>query len=73
MQPSLASRMEEANTALVVNGNLDTVDDFFTPDYVAHITERDLEGGPAGVRQFVRMLRGAFSGLAERLLLSRKH
>jgi hypothetical protein len=32
MDQSLASRIEAANSALVVDGNIDAVGEFFTPD-----------------------------------------
>ena len=63
MDQSHASRIEAANAALIVNGRLDAADEFFTPDYVVHVTGRDLSGGPAFVRQFVRTLHDAFSDL----------
>jgi predicted ester cyclase len=62
MDRSLGSLIEAANTALIADGNLDAAEEFFTPDYVAHLTERDLEGGGA-VRGFVRMLHEAFSDI----------
>jgi steroid delta-isomerase-like uncharacterized protein len=42
-------------------GNLDVVDEVYTPDYVGH-NAGDPEGvrGPEGVKQFVDLYRGAF-------------
>lgn len=63
MDQSHASTIEAANAALIASGDLEQADAFFTPEYVGHTTERDLTGGPAGVRQFVSMLLEAFSEL----------
>jgi len=63
MESTQASRIIEANAALLVRGDLDAADEFFTAAYVAHTTARDLTGGPAGVRRFVGALRKAFSDL----------
>ena len=51
MDRPLASRIQAANSALVVNGNLDAVGEFFTPDYVAHLTDEDLTGGHGAIRR----------------------
>ncbi len=44
MSRSLASKIEAANSALIAEGNLDAVGDFFTTDYVAHLTDQDMTG-----------------------------
>ena len=53
--------IEAANAALIVNGKLDTVGDFFAPDYVAHVTGQDFSGGHEVVKKIVRAYRRAFS------------
>ena len=63
MDRSLASKIQAANSALIVNGDLDAVGEFFTSDYVAHLTERDMEGGHDWIRGFLSMLHGAFADL----------
>ena len=63
MDRSLASKIQAANSALIVNGDLDAVGEFFTLDYVAHLTERDMEGGHDWIRGFLNMLHGAFADL----------
>ncbi len=63
MNRSLASKIQAANSALIANGNLDAVGDFFTPDYVAHLTDRDMEGGHDWIRRFLGMLQRAFPDL----------
>ena len=60
MASSLGARIKAANSALIVNGNLEAVGEFFTSDYVAHVTDRDMEGGHDTIRRFLRALRRAF-------------
>lgn len=47
----------------MANGNLDAIAEFFTPDYVAHLTDEDLTGGHAAIRRVVGMYRRAFKDL----------
>lgn len=63
MSRSLASRIEAANAALIVDGDLDAVRAFFAPDYVAHLTEQDLTGGHEAIRRVLGLYRRAFHGL----------
>ena len=63
MSRSLASKIEAANSALIAKGNLDAVGEFFTVDYVAHLTDQDMTGGHAAIRGLVGMYRRAFSDL----------
>ncbi|HEV7242911.1 MAG TPA: ester cyclase [Thermoanaerobaculia bacterium] len=63
MARSLVSTIHAANTTLIVEGNMDAVGEFFTPDYVAHVTSKDLPGGHGGIRRYLRMLRHAFPSL----------
>jgi len=63
MDPSLASRIQAANSALIAGGNLDAVAEFFTPDYVAHLTDQDLTGGHGAIRRFLGELQRAFPDL----------
>ena len=60
MDPSLVSRIQAAHSSLLTDGNLEAIGEFFTPDYVAHITDRDMEGGHDVIRGFLSMLRRAF-------------
>lgn len=55
--------IELANQTLLINGELDRVADFFTADYVAHVTGRDFVGGHEVVKKMVREYRRAFSQL----------
>lgn len=52
--------IHEANAALLEQGHLDAVEQFFTPDYIAHITDRDMKGGHKGIREVVSLIRNAF-------------
>ena len=62
MKGSLASKIQAANWALIGNGNLDAIGEFFAPDYVGHLTDRDMEGHDA-IRGFLGMLQSAFPDL----------
>lgn len=63
MEPSLASKIQAANSALIANGDVDAIGEFFTPDYVAHLTEPEAIVGHDAIRGFLNMLRSAFSDL----------
>ena len=63
MDKSLASVIQAANSALIADGNLDAVGDFFTPDYVAHLTDQDMGGGHGDIRRVLRMYQSAFPDL----------
>ena len=63
MNQSLTSKIRAANSALITEGKLDAIGDFFTPDYVAHLTDRDTHGGDDVVDKFLGMLRSAFPDL----------
>jgi steroid delta-isomerase-like uncharacterized protein len=63
MSRSLASKIKAANSALITNGDLDAVGEFFTSDYVAHLTDEDMTGGHAAIRRVAGMYRRAFSDL----------
>lgn len=60
MPDSLPNTIKAANTELIANANADAVGDFFSPDYVAHVTEQDMTGGHRFVRRFLGMLQKAF-------------
>jgi steroid delta-isomerase-like uncharacterized protein len=62
MSQSLTSKIEAANRALIAEGRLDTVEDFFAAGYVAHGTDQRIEGHGAILR-FVRELQRAFPDL----------
>src|SRR5262245_6950820 len=63
MRRSFASKIKAANSALMANGNLDAVAEFFTPDYVTHLTDEDMTGGHDAIRRVLGMYRRAFADL----------
>lgn len=63
MRPSLANRIREANSTLVARGDVEAVGDYFTPDYVAHLTDRDMKDGHDWIRGFLAKVRRAFPDL----------
>jgi predicted ester cyclase len=67
MPRSFASIIKAANAALIVNGDVDAIGKFFTPDYVAHVTGKDLGGPPpkghTAIRQIVDLYHRAFTNL----------
>ena len=63
MDQSLATKIQAANSALIANGNIEAVGEFFTPDYVLHLTDRSLESGHDAIRRFLGMLQRAFPDL----------
>ena len=60
MSRSLASKIEAANSAILTNGNLDEIGEYFKSDYVAHLTDAEMTGGHAAIRQVVGIYRPAF-------------
>jgi len=63
MEMPLASKIKEANTTLIVNGNLDRVSDFFTRDYTVHLTGRVMKGGHKLVQNILGALRQSFPAI----------
>jgi steroid delta-isomerase-like uncharacterized protein len=63
MDWSPASQIEAANAALIVNGDLDAIGEFFAPDYVSHLTDQDMTGGHDAIRRFLDAYRRAFRDL----------
>ena len=63
MVRSLASKIQAANAALIGDGNLDAVGEYFTPDYVAHLTDQDMTGGHGAIRRFLGEIRRGFPDL----------
>lgn len=63
MSQSLGSKIIEANAAIMVEGNLDAVADYFTADHVTHLTDEDVAGGHNAIRRVVGVYRRSFSDL----------
>jgi len=57
---SLASKIKAANHVLLSEGNHDAVKEFFAPDYIAHLTGRDVAGGHKLVRGLLELYQHAF-------------
>ena len=60
---SLASKVREANLSIISEGKLDAIEEYYSSDYVCHLTKYDRRGGPGAVRGYVRTLRKAFPDL----------
>ncbi len=63
MPTTLSSIIRTANVRLFEQGDLDSLDEFFATDYVAHLTDRDLDGGHEAIRRVMQALAGAFTDL----------
>lgn len=61
--PQLSTTIKDANTTLISKGNLEAIGDFFTQDYVAHLTDRDVTGGHSAIRRVLSMQKRAFPDL----------
>lgn len=62
MDQELTSSFRAATSALYIHRDLSLIGDFFSPDYVAHVTGRDVTGHEA-IRAFLGMLHQAFPDL----------
>jgi len=60
MTESFAQRIRQANSAIVVNRELGAIPEFFSDDYVAHVTGSDVTGGHAAIRRIVERWHRAF-------------
>ena len=60
MNRSLASKIKAANAALIADGNMEAIGEFFTPGYVAHVTEETMALGHIGIRRILDMYHRAF-------------
>ena len=63
MSHSLSSIIKAANSALIVEGKIDSIGDFFAPGYLAHVTGEDLKLGHEGIRKFIGLYQLGFTGL----------
>jgi len=63
MGRSLGPKIEAANSALIVDGRLDAIGEYFAPDYVAHLTNQDVTGGHDAIRKILDSYRRAFPDL----------
>jgi predicted ester cyclase len=60
MKTDILSQLRKANAALLERGETEVIGDYFSPDYVAHITGKDITGGHKVIRQIVAMYQKAF-------------
>ena len=60
---TLASRIESANATLIAARNLDDVGAYFSENYAAHVTGRDIKGGHDVVHKTLGALFRAFSSI----------
>lgn len=67
MKPSLSPKIAMANAALLERGEARAIADYFSPDYVAHVTDEDLAGGHALIRRIVALYQKAFGDIATTL------
>lgn len=63
MSRSVALKIEAANLALMSEGKIVAIAEFFTEDYIAHLTEQEMTGGHAAIRKVIQMYRKAFPDL----------
>jgi len=66
MSTSSAGTIRDANVAYLslVRGEADTISEFFSEDYTAHLTERNMTGGRELVRSVAAKFKSAFSDLS---------
>lgn len=63
MSRTLVSKIKAANSELLVNGNLEAVGEFFSTEYVVHLTGQQMSLDHDGVRKILQMYRRAFEDL----------
>ena len=61
MRRSLAAKIESANQALMANEDFDAIEKYFAPNYLAHLTGKDMTGGHAAIRRTIKMYYKAFT------------
>lgn len=57
---SLSTRIKAANQKLITNGELAAIEEYFSPDYVAHLTGHNVAGGHTLVRSLLELYQRAF-------------
>jgi predicted ester cyclase len=60
---SFSSKIRAANQTLLTEGKHQGIGEFFTSDYVVHLTDRDVAGGHKMVREFLELYQRAFPKL----------
>jgi len=67
MKTDILSLLRKANAALLERGETEAIGDYFSLNYVAHITGKDISGGHKMIRQIVAMYQKAFSEITTTL------
>lgn len=57
---SLSSKIKAANRKLITKGEHAAIEEFFSPDYVAHLTGHNVSGGHKLVRSLLELYQRAF-------------
>lgn len=63
MKQDLVTRVRLANLALLERGELESVGEYFSPDYMVHLTGEEAKGGHAMIRRVMAMYQKAFREL----------
>lgn len=63
MTRSIESKIREANQVLLIDSHIESIDQYFSPNYVVHLTDQVLTGGHDIVRQFIILIQRAFTDL----------
>lgn len=63
MSRELASTIEAASSALLVEGDAEAIGEFFTRDYIVHLTDQDATGGHEAIRKVLGLHRRAFTNV----------
>lgn len=63
MKSNTLSQINKANAALLERGEAGVVEEYFSPDYIVHITGKDITGGHDLIRKVVVMYQKAFSDI----------
>lgn len=58
-----AELIRKANQDLFIAADYAQIPEIFTPDYVSHVTGRDMKGGYEGIRKVLEMYRKSFSDI----------
>ena len=67
MNSKYVTLIRKANAALLERGEVEAVGEYFSPEYIVHITGEDLTGGHSLIRRVVAMYRKAFSDITTTL------
>lgn len=63
MSRELASTIEAASSALLVEGDAEAIGELFTHDYIVHLTDQDATGGHEAIRKVLGLHRRAFTNV----------